>query len=206
MRNARDQVRRLTDHPTDGPAAYTDALAAHNDMIARWAAEAARLDDLIRRRDQAAADDRQAAAEALRNGKPAPKPRVDKAEADITECRRTLAALEVAIDQTGDAVTDTVLAVRDQWLTQLEDADTDARVRYAEAIDEIERARADLMAALTTQVWLVDYQPGRGPKPLRPMYPLTGTNGETFTAEQLMAALRHDVNRPRPDRPIVLAD
>jgi len=114
--------------------------------------EARRAEQLI---VTAELSDRQALADALRDGRADPgTPHTDKARTESQDRQRKLAGYRQAQADARAELEQAVLDIRDEWLEPLARETEAARSAYAEAVDQLARTRSRVDYLRAVNIWL----------------------------------------------------
>jgi hypothetical protein len=123
---------------------------------------------------------------------------VKKLNDQIAATERRMDALHMAATAAGTAVEATITDTTTEWVELLGAAELDARTRYAEAVDEIERARAEIDRVRSVRSWVHSHDEHQ--KRFKGVWstpmPIEGPSGDNYTPAQILAALRTDIDPP----------
>src|SRR5262249_47694897 len=118
-------------------------------------------------------------------------------EREIEACRRRFEALDFAIEEAENELSDVVDAHRKEWLSELDEKITTARAEYAAAIETLSTARVTLAKELSVRRWIAAFPV---PAVFRMQVPgvpqLVSPNGDPYFWEQVVAALMDDATPP----------
>jgi hypothetical protein len=149
--------------PPGAPPEVAEAQARFDQVAARWAERAGELTDAEAAVETAREKDRQAAVEAALAGKDLDGD-LSKNESDALvkadALKRTLPALEQALDEAGNALAQAIAPVAERWAAGLEVERDEAAARYLAAVEEAQTALDELGKAESARVWLVDFDEG----------------------------------------------
>lgn len=150
--------------PPHAPADVATAVAAFDRVADQYAATKGEIDDVQDAAKQALADAKRAVVDAAKAGKPS-KVQTVKVEADaaakIDDLQAKVAALAVAVDETGNDLAVAVAASKTEWIATLASVAADAEARYAEAIKQAQAACKDLAAARGAKTYLATFDVGQ---------------------------------------------
>ena len=162
----------------------------------------ARLAELQREALPAAeAADRDALAQAILAGKGEPtKRQAEKLREEIAQTDERLVATTQALASATDGYAQAVLKERERFLTESSGREERARKELAEGLDRVEAALQTLADELGLAAFLRTFPRAKARKPARLGVPgMTGRNGDTYTAAQLVAGL-HGLTEPPVER------
>lgn len=145
--------------------AVQKAAENYEEAGGRWREARAEAVELKQTRPQAVERDRQAYADALEAGKPAPKAQHTKrADERLAEAERFADATETALGRARERLLEAVSEHRDELLEATEDGVREVRGGLAEAIDALERHYGELGHALSLRAWVGGF-PHEKPRP-----------------------------------------
>lgn len=167
-------------------------------LIAEWERQrddyqqaVAALDDLEGRRERVEADDIEAAAAAVRAGKPDPgRAGRDALERDLAEARHKAEVHAAAVAAVGRDLDAALDARKAQAVARAEKAAQEARTSYLDALAAVAAAHERLALDTAELRWLEH----RGRRPAKPptnvvFAELLNVNGEPYRVEELLDAL-----------------
>lgn len=191
------------DHPKVKPVA--DVYAELREQERRAAARYAELQEARSRAMQA---DRQALADAKRAGKPDPGyDAVTKADEAIDAQRRELEALEVAVDDQRGELVAAVAKYRGDYAKRIDGQTAQARKRYAEAVEALAEAHAQLADAASVRLWLDGFPESTRWRPaLVRVASLRTPAGEPYDVASVLDGLREHAEPPQPATALTQAD
>lgn len=198
--------------PPDGLVAAKDAKAAIKTYlrIRDGAADiAGRVRQAERAVKEARAADVSALADAMRTGRADPgQARLADAENDLDAARRLQAAAAIALADATDAATLALLDDRAAIEAAVERRVQATAKKRAEALRALVDAQADHADALAGRAWLDRFpdapKPGAAYDDVRALPGLRAVNGENYTLDAVITALRDALNasaaggRPQP--------
>jgi hypothetical protein len=165
-----------------------------------------RLRSLRGERERAVLRDREALADAIRDGKADPGGKqVEKIEKEIRACTRRLEALEIALDDAEDDLLAEVDEHRDGWASDVEPALEAAREEYTQAVESLASARRKVSAKYALLRWVRLFPEEEMSYRVRSSYvsDLKGPNGDPYMIDQVVQALRDDAQaRPEVERTV----
>jgi len=160
-------------------------------------------------RDAAQRQDEIALAEAIEQGKAEPKTsKVEEVEREIAVCQRRFGALEVVLDKAEQNLIEVVDAHRDEWVAVVDAEFDEAFAKYAQAIEEVATARAEISQKFSLRHWLRGF-------PEEPYYKVGGSSvvvalkamhGDPYTFDQVIDALRTDAEGPAQIKDVPVVD
>jgi len=178
-------------------------LYANHARLKREAqAENIKLDGLIRGKGAAQQADTQALATSLADGTKLTGPSAVETNAKETEeSKKRYAAYEMAVRDSASKVTEYVQANRDMLVEDASKRAEEARVAFLASLDAMATAYQHAIDEHALEKWLRGF-PDVAYAPLAGVVPsLVGLNGDAFTFDAVVAALRKDAS-PKPPKPI----
>jgi hypothetical protein len=198
--------------PPHPPAAAAKAIADFERVADAWGQVLGEIDDAKAAAEQAKAQAKSAAVEAVKSGKPTKVSVVEieqKYEQQTAELEAREAVLRVAVDEVGNTMALAVAEDRSAWLTKLEEVETEAESRYANAIKEAQAALGEIGPARAAVRWLSDFQSNRARHGLESQFAggrvriehkFPGTIQSEWDPKELLAAANEVVSpTPKPE-------
>lgn len=185
------------------PEELQKPVKEYRDLIARRHAALTRVGALENQRHRAIEADRVALARALREGGEDPgDKKVKQLDKDLTQTRRMIEALEVAIEEAEQELIGIVDDNRSKWLESAEVYLEGDVAQYLDAIEQVEQARMKLFEGLAIRSFLNGFPESKGyvPSTGGRVPGLLGRNHEPYRWDEVMEALRKDaeVTKPQP--------
>jgi len=190
-----DRTRALSLPPVEHlPKPVAKAAAEHVALVAREQSAATALLALENARRSAVDADRDAYAAALRAGKADPgTPKTVEYDAEIVKAHRLVEGLTTAVASSTDEVLAAVARARPTWQADTARAEVEARTRYLEAIDALDRARTCLVEARSVGAWLEGPADSRYKTWSPPVRGLPAPHGGPTNFGDVIAALTADL-------------
>jgi len=157
-----------------------------------------RLGKLENDRTRAIERDRVALAKALREGKDDPgDTAVEKIDRDLANTRRTIEALEIAIEEAEQELIGVVDDHQLEWLEIVDAEIDDDAGEYLAAVEQVEAARTKLTESVALKRFLNTF-PEHGYTPGHwPVFGLIARSGDPFMWGEVIEALRKDAEVAR---------
>ncbi len=189
------RIRPLALPPVEHlPKAVAKVAAEHATLVEREQAAAQTLLTLENARRVAVNADRDAFAQALRTGKDDPgTPKTAEYDAEIAKARRLAEGLTTAVAASTDEVLAAVARARPAWQVDAAQREVDARTRYLEAVDALNRARGALVQARSVGAWLEGPADSRYKTWSPPVRGLPAPHGGPTNFGDVVAALAGDL-------------
>ena len=152
---------------------------------------ATRLSSLSGERERAISKDRDALAQAIREGKSDPGDKsVEKVEKEIQACNRRIEALDVALEDTERDLIAVVDEHREEWAPEVEGALEGARQEYGEAIEALARAYAKVTSTYALLRWVKLFPEQEMSYRVRGMKvnALRGQHGDPYLFDEVLGA------------------
>lgn len=149
--------------PPHPPEPVAVAYARFDRVANEWGATQGAIDDARAAAKAAKAAATRAVADAVKAGKPST---VDPAEverehaATLRALEEKLAALTIAVDETGNALCSTIGGNRQPWIEALDAVAQEAAIRYRQALQDARAALLDLAPARGAVDWITNFEPG----------------------------------------------
>ena len=186
---------------TDWPE-LQERVDEHQRLVRERKVTGTRIDVLIQEREKAAHADREALAQAIRDGKKEPSTSaVEKVEKEIAACNRRLEALDVALGHAEDDLIGCLDQHRDDWTDEARQVLDKARAAYAEHVEALATIRKNVSERFSLVYWLHNFPDNDHTYRVRPSHVpgLTAPHGGPYTFEEVLNALRTDANPPKAE-------
>lgn len=167
----------------------------YNKLVRERKVTGTRLGGLRGELGRAIAEDRDALARAIKEGKPDPKTsRVEKIEKEIKACERRLGALEEAIDLALEELIEVVDEHRDEWSQQAMEDVAQAQAEYGEAVEAVSSAVQEVLVKVALLRFTRLFPDSETSFKVRASVvpALRGQNGDPYSIYDVLAALTED--------------
>jgi hypothetical protein len=202
--------------PPGVPPGVDDIRVRFDDVATKWAQARGARDDLRAELVRVQADGIKAAAAAYSAGEEPPSnEKAERAvEAKIAANEASLKALDVAVDETGNALARSIDETREAWDAVLEQDEAKAAERFDEAIAAAREAFDAFKLARAGRTWLSSFDAGRAAVGqqlgftggrLLVANPGPGSLEGTYDPGELLK-VAHITTRPEPERGAFVSD
>lgn len=195
---------------SEAPDELKKPVQEYRELLGKRHAAYNRIGVMENKRTKAIEADRLALARALREGKDDPGDKsVEKIDKDLKATRRIIESLEIAIEEAEQELIGVVDDNQAAWLEDVDESITADAQEYVAAIEAVETARTKLTESVAMKRFLRSF-PEHGYSPGHwHVFSLISPNGDPFRWDQVIDALRKDVDyatastKPKKAEPVV---